>query len=430
MSQNGGVIISAFPPVLACLELLRCQGSRKLMAFYQQWHKSHLLGSASAEVTFLQTPSPVGLNKVFLQELRDCQGKMNCWSWRKMCSTLIWLLHSYWNGWGGGWRKWIACTEVFMGQDKLWLAHFVLGKNCVFSMFLKCPRPCTQERWLGWGIPLRGSAWRMDGTRGPKSRFPVEQIPSCTGKFASICDSSKDEIVDAVVLLLQASGCCMTAAAPLSPSGCSELVTFKMKFWTLTSNFSTFTQRASTEVHESLSVVGSPLQVLGEPLLVLRFTPWQGWPVSVLSLAESLGGGNREQNCFPEGTEGPRNQDWILTDLFSGSMTGLLGDLGEVPSSFCASVSLAFLFCFSLTSQTCWQLAEILRDICAEESWNWNVLFLIDSGDYQMKKSGWMGFWETWSSGKCPCLLHGIGLDGLQSPFQPKPPFCDYVILW
>lgn len=78
MSQNGGVIISAFPPVLACLELLHCQGSRKLMAFYQQWHKSHLLGSASAEVTFLQTPSPVGLNKVFLQELRDCQGKMNC----------------------------------------------------------------------------------------------------------------------------------------------------------------------------------------------------------------------------------------------------------------------------------------------------------------------------------------------------------------
>lgn len=181
MSQNGGVIISAFPPVLACPELLCCQDSRKgsgkLVAFYQQWHKSYLLGCGRTEVTFLQTPSPAGLNKVFLQKLRGCQGKMNCWSWRETCCTLIWLLHSNWNGWGGRWirRKWIACTEVFMGQDKLWLAPFVLGKNCIFSMFLKCPRPCTQERWLSWGISLSGSAWRMDGTRGPKSTFPVVQ---------------------------------------------------------------------------------------------------------------------------------------------------------------------------------------------------------------------------------------------------------------
>lgn len=27
-----------------------------------------------------------------------------------------------------------------------------------------------------------------------------------------------------------------------------------------------------------------------------------------------------------------------------------------------------------------------LREVCAEESWSWNVFFLIDSGDYQMKK--------------------------------------------
>lgn len=96
MSQNG--VISAFPPVLACPELLHCQGSGKLMAFYQQWHKSHLLGCARAEVTFLQTLSPAGLNKVFLQELRGCQGKMNCSSWRETCSTVIWLLHSNWDG--------------------------------------------------------------------------------------------------------------------------------------------------------------------------------------------------------------------------------------------------------------------------------------------------------------------------------------------
>lgn len=98
MSQNG--VISAFPPALASPELLHCQGSRKLMAFYQQWHKSHLLGCARAEVTFLQTLSPAGLNKVFLQELRGCQGKMNCSSWRETCSTVIWLLHSNWDGGG------------------------------------------------------------------------------------------------------------------------------------------------------------------------------------------------------------------------------------------------------------------------------------------------------------------------------------------
>lgn len=104
----------------------------------------------------------------------------------------------------------------------------------------------------------------------------------------------------AVVLLLQASGFCVTATAPLSPGGCSESVTFRIKFWTPTSNLSTFTQKASTQVHKSLPAAGGPLQVLGGPFLVLSFTPWQGWPVGVPSLAESLGGGNRVPNCFPE----------------------------------------------------------------------------------------------------------------------------------
>lgn len=92
-----------------------------------------------------------------------------------------------------------------------------------------------------------------------------------------------------MVLLLQASGCCVTATAPLSPRGCSEFVTFRMKFWTPVSNFSTFTQKARMQVHTSLSAAGGPLQVLGGPLLVLRFTPWLGWPVGVLSLVEATG---------------------------------------------------------------------------------------------------------------------------------------------
>lgn len=43
------------------------------------------------------------------------------------------------------------------------------------------------------------------------------------------------------------------------------------------------------QVHTSLSAAGGPLQVLGGPLLVLRFTPWLGWPVGVLSLVEATG---------------------------------------------------------------------------------------------------------------------------------------------
>lgn len=80
--------------------------------------------------------------------------------------------------------------------------------------------------------------------------------------------------MSAEVLLLQASGCCVAAAAALGPSGCSELVTFRMKFWTPMSNFSIFAQEASTEVHKSPSVAGGLLQVLEGPLLVLRFTSW------------------------------------------------------------------------------------------------------------------------------------------------------------
>lgn len=114
--------------------------------------------------------------------------------------------------------------------------------------------------------------------------------------------------MDAVVLLFQASGCCVTATAPLSPSGCSELVTFKIKFWTPTSNFSIFSQKASTQVHESLSVAGGPLQVLGGPFLVLRFTPWQGWPVVVLSLEESLVEATGGQTASQRGQSAPETR--------------------------------------------------------------------------------------------------------------------------
>lgn len=113
--------------------------------------------------------------------------------------------------------------------------------------------------------------------------------------------------MDAVVLLFQASGCCVTATAPLSPSGCSELVTFKIKFWTPISNFSIFTQKASTQVHESLSVAGGPAgfdrSFVGAEVYTLTRLD-----CGCSHFGREPCGGNREPNCFPEGKSAPETR--------------------------------------------------------------------------------------------------------------------------
>lgn len=105
-------------------------------------------------------------------------------------------------------------------------------------------------------------------------------------------------------------------------------------------NFSTFAQEASTEVHKSPSVAGGLLQVLECPLLVLRFTSWQGWPVGVSQLGREPWWRQQAAKLLPRRDSVPENR--FLRDLFSGCVLQALADFGQVPSSFCALVSLVY----------------------------------------------------------------------------------------
>lgn len=98
------------------------------------------------------------------------------------------------------------------GPGQILPRPFCAGEELCLLQVSEVPQALQMGKVIGLGH----SPERLSLQNGWHKRT-YEQIPSSTRRSASICDSSKDVIVDAVVLLLQASGCCVTATAPLSP---------------------------------------------------------------------------------------------------------------------------------------------------------------------------------------------------------------------